>query len=215
MKRTIVMLAAFVSLGLWICAAQSGAQEHEHEGHDESHKAEHEHDHAHVGQDKPGDMGPIPIGPELKRLEQFVGTWKVEHKMWHTPDAEPQLSHGTEVYKLILDGRALVSEFESAGPEGTFKGHGLTIWNVVKQKYQGVWMDIYSYNGPQISWATCDDEGKNWTWKSQMMGFDGKMMSMRGTQKILDKDHQHMEFYATGPDGKEFKMMEFKYTRMK
>lgn len=210
MKKTIVVMAAILSLSLWVATARSGEDKHKHEGCEH-----HKHGHAH------GEQGNVPpyaveIGPELKHFQRFVGTWKLTHKMWMNPESEAKISTGTEVNELILGGRALSSAFESTGPDGLFKGHGLLTWNVMKQKYQCVWLDVLSRNGFVTTWGTCDPKGENWTWKSEgMMGHDGKMMAMRMTEKMPDKDHRFVVMYVTGPDGKEFKMMEFDYTRVK
>ena len=40
-------------------------------------------------------------------------------------------------------------------------------------------------------------------------------MKLRQTFKIVDDNNQVMEMYGAGPDGKEMKMMEIKYTRKK
>ncbi len=40
-------------------------------------------------------------------------------------------------------------------------------------------------------------------------------MEIRETFKIIDDNTQMMEMFGNGPDGKEFKMMEIKYTRKK
>ncbi len=40
-------------------------------------------------------------------------------------------------------------------------------------------------------------------------------MEIRETFKIIDDNTQMMEMFSQGPDGKEFKMMEIKYTRKK
>lgn len=207
MKKTVVVLAAVLSLGFGVAAARSGEGEHKPHGQKDKHAHSKHEGHEH--------MGSVQVGPEHKHLHQFVGTWKVEHKMWFTPDSEPALSTGTEVTTLILDGRAVASQFESTSQGGTFKGYGLTTWNVTKQKYQGCWVDIFSRNGIELSWGTYDEAGKTWTWQMKMMGCDGKMQPMRGVGKMLGKDHQSMVFYITGPDGKEFKTMEFEYTRIK
>ena len=42
---------------------------------------------------------------------------------------------------------------------------------------------------------------------------DGKEMAVKETFKIADDKTQLMEMYAPGPDGKEFKMMQIKFTR--
>jgi len=207
MKRTLVGLAVAVSLGLWVASARSGDEEHEHEGH-EGHAHKH-------GDHEAGEHMPVPLSPEHKRLREFVGTWKVEHKMRHAPDSEPVVSHGTEVVKPVLDGRGLSVAYESTGPEGPYKGVGLMTWNMGKQKYQSVWLSIYSYFGPDMSWGTYDEESRTWEWEMAMTGPDGKKIPARGVSTSPSKNTKIFTFYTSDEDGEEFEMMEFTYTRAK
>jgi hypothetical protein len=41
----------------------------------------------------------------------------------------------------------------------------------------------------------------------------GKEVAVKEIFKIVDDKNQLMEMYGNGPDGKEFKMMEIKYSR--
>ena len=43
----------------------------------------------------------------------------------------------------------------------------------------------------------------------------GKIQNVRETFKIIDDNTQMMEMFMPGPDGKEFKTMEIKFTRKK
>jgi hypothetical protein len=43
----------------------------------------------------------------------------------------------------------------------------------------------------------------------------GKDMHVREVMKLADDNNQTMEMYGPGPDGKEIKMMEIKFTRKK
>lgn len=222
MKKMMVVLVALVSVGLWVSSAKAGAtgrqpkpdEQKEHQHGDEEH-------HPHAPQHKLAEaddapMGATPVGPELKKLEYYVGKWTVEHKMWMVPDSEPMVSQGTEINRMILGGRAMSTMFECcAGPERFFRGHALTTWNVQKQKYHGVWVDVSSRNGFDISWGTCDEKGENWKWDSEMTAPDGTPAKLRMVDTKVDQNHHHFVTYMTGPDGKEFKYMEFNYTRAK
>lgn len=191
MRRAVIVLAVVLGVGLWVGLARSG----EHEGH------------AH--------MGPVPMGPEHKRLQEFVGTWNIEHKGWHEPGAEPVVSQGTEVVKPILDNRGIAFEVESKGPEGPFKGFGFMTWNMGEQKYQSVWLDIFSYHGPTTSWGTFDEGTKTWNFEMEFTGPDGGKMPARSVCESPSRNEKMMTYYVIGEDGEETKMMEIRYTRAK
>jgi hypothetical protein len=218
MKNIWVVLVALVCVSLWVGNASLSAQEKKPDkpagpGEKQPQPAEPK---PGSGEHKePEEMGPVPVGPEHRRLQDFAGTWKVEHKMWHAPDSPPVLGTGTTVNTVILDGLALANQMEVTSPEGTFKGHGFVTWNVVKQKYQGAWLDVYSYNGIDVSYGTYDEANKTWRWQFEVMGPSGQMMTMKSVTKVLDNDHMSEEMTTAGPDGKEFKMMEMTYTRTK
>ncbi|MFH0982916.1 MAG: DUF1579 family protein [Planctomycetota bacterium] len=219
MRRTVVLLAAFVGLGLWVGNARLGAEEKK-PGKPEPPSPKQpgggEHKDAHGEKETHEEWVPVPVGPEHKRLHDFVGTWKIEHKMWHMPDSEPFLSTGTFVATLTLDGLAVISEMQTTGPEGTFKGHGLTTWIVAQKKYQGAWLDVYSYNGILLSFGTYDEAAKTWNWQFERTGPGGeKMPPLKSITKVESKDRMSEDVFTIDTDGKEWKTMAMTYTRIK
>jgi hypothetical protein len=202
MKRVVSVLVACVALGLWIAAAESGDHEHKHGEHGHKHGA-HGHEHG-----EHSDMKPVPISPEHRRLHALVGHWNIEHRAWHEPGGEPVVSRGTEVVTAILDGRALLSEVETRGPAGVFNGHGMTTWNMAKQKYQYAWLDLYSYNGIDSGWGTYDAETDTYTWRMETTSPDGHTTPMRGVHKIVSDDEHVASYFMRDESGGEFKMME-------
>ena len=65
-------------------------------------------------------------GPEHKALEQFVGTWDANVKMWMAPGAPPQESTGTAENKMALGGRFLEQHYEGTFMNQPFTGMGYT-----------------------------------------------------------------------------------------
>lgn len=209
MKRGLIVAAVLVGLMAWMGTPSLLAGEPGHEHGD--------HTHTHGSGDAPalGQMGPPPVGPEHQRLLEFVGTWKIEHLLWSQPGAEPLLSTGTEIITPALDGRAIISNVETTGSIGKFKGYGVATWNPAKRKYETHWLDIFSQNGMEVSWGTFDPKTNTWQWTAETMGMDGRMMKTRAVDTILSKDRRTMEYYVPTPDGKEFKMMAITATRVK
>jgi len=153
-------------------------------------------------------------GREHKALEQFVGTWDADVKMWMAPGAPPQESTGTAENKMALGGRFLEQHYEGTFMNQPFTGMGYTGYDLYKKQYIGTWMDSM---GTSImnSTGTADASGT--------MTFTGKMddpvakktQPFKETMKVVDNDHHVFEMWSPGPDGKMFKMMEISYTRKK
>ena len=151
-------------------------------------------------------------GPEHKALEQFVGTWDANVKMWMAPGAPPQESTGTAENKMALGGRFLEQHYEGTFMNQPFTGMGYTGYDLYKKQYIGTWMDSM---GTSImnSTGTADASGT--------MTFTGKMddpvakktQPFKETMKVVDNDHHVFEMWSPSPDGKMFKMMEITYTR--
>ena len=61
-------------------------------------------------------------GPEHEQFQKLVGEWKTEGKSyWPDPD-NPQVSHGTATFKLLMGGRYLQESFQGEHEGQTFEG---------------------------------------------------------------------------------------------
>ena len=152
-------------------------------------------------------------GPEHKALEQFVGTWDTNAKMWHAPGTPPQESTGTAENKMALGGRFLEQHFEGTMMGQPFSGMGYTGYDLYKKQYVGNWMDSM---GTTIMNSTgkADSSGKTMTFTGTMDDYMAKKtMPFKEVIKVVDNDHHTFEMWYPGPDGKMFKMMEITYTR--
>lgn len=158
-------------------------------------------------------------GEGHKCLEPMVGKFEYATKWWLTPDGEAQESKGTCEYKWILDGRFLQQDVVGPPepPENKpFKGLGLCGYDNMKKEYTCIWTDNMS-TGMMVSYGKADAAGKVITYTGE--GADpmtGNLhQKFRAIEKIESKDKHTFEYYSAGPDGKEFKMMEITYTRVK
>jgi hypothetical protein len=153
-------------------------------------------------------------GDPHKALDSFVGTWDVEFSMWHAPGAEPVRLKGTSESRWILGGRWVEQRFRSEFMGEPFEGLGHVGYDNVKKKYVGSWMDTMS------TWAM---KSEGWqeasgrlVWKATT--FDpmaGKEIEITDRTRLVNPDYFISEMWAPGPDGKEFKSMEFHYRRKK
>jgi hypothetical protein len=152
-------------------------------------------------------------GTEHKALEQFVGTWDTNAKMWQAPGTPPQESTGTAENKMTLGGRFLEQHFEGTMMGQPFTGMGYTGYDLYKKEYVGSWMDSM---GTTIMMSTgkADPSGKTMTMTGTMDDYMAKKtMPFKEVIKVVDNDHHVFEMWYPGPDGKMFKMMEITYTR--
>lgn len=172
----------------------------------------------------PGGMSPEALaamqklaGPSEKHkvLENLAGSWNVQSKMFLGPNKPPMESKGTNEAKLILGGRFLAEDYTSPGMMGQpFAGHGLTGYDLSKQKFVNVWVDNTG------SWVTTsegsiDASNKVITLTGPMLDpQSGKNIPSKSVLRIESADKHTMEMF-TVIDGKEAKMMELTYTRKK
>lgn len=156
-------------------------------------------------------------GPSEKHkvLENLAGSWNVQSKMFMEPGKPPMESKGTNESKLILGGRFLQEDYTSPGMMGQpFAGHGMTGYDLSKQKFVNVWVDNMG------SWmttteGTIDASGKVITLTGPMLDpQSGKNIPSKTVLRVESADKHTMEMF-TVVDGKEAKMMELTYTRKK
>jgi len=159
-----------------------------------------------------------------KLLADMAGTWTYTIKMWMNPDptAKPSESKGTAVRKPMMDGRYFVMDvsgkMQFPGPDGkmkdmTFKGMGIEGYDNVKKKFVGTWLDNMG-TGIFMSEGDYDPTTKTFTYNSEMEPIPGMKTKVREVIKIVDKDHQTLEWYEDRA-GQEAKTMEINYTRAK
>ena len=130
------------------------------------------------------------------------------------PDAEPTVSKGTEVNKLLTGGRWLVSEIRRRVRGRNFEGRGQYGYDQNKDKYVGTWIDTIS-PGLTVLEGTYDSATKTMTYVGDGVGPDGKT---KYTQKMVTKtkDDGSRVFTLYGKmDKDEVKFMEITYTKRK
>jgi Protein of unknown function (DUF1579) len=154
-------------------------------------------------------------GPELQAMEPLVGSWKAKVLFWQDPTKAPQESEGTMTRKWIMGGRILQEDFDGKFAGADFKGLGLMGFDPQKKKYVGTWVDSMA---PSISVMESVYDAKTKTFAGTMDEIDpqtGKKVKARDVLRIVDNDHQVQEMFSTPEGGKEAKMMEIHYHRVK
>lgn len=154
-------------------------------------------------------------GDAHKKLEQFVGTWNVEAKVWmNGPKGEPSVSKGTAEYKLALGGRYLQQEFSGEMMGQQMNGVGYTGYDNFGKKYVSFWIDNMSTAMSTME-GTMDKEGKTLTLRGKMdepsTGQKGK--KVKYVTRVVDKDKHVFESYDVTSFGEKQPVMVITYTR--
>jgi len=153
-------------------------------------------------------------GPQHKQLAEMAGTWEVTIKSFEG-GGEPQVSTGKASRKMIMGGRYLKEDYKGTYMGQPFDGMGLTGFDNALKKFTTVWIDSMS-TGVGVGSGEMDSTGKilttSMTYSDPMTG---KATTMRQILKRESKDLETFEIYGPGPDGREVKMMEMTYKRVK
>ncbi len=154
-------------------------------------------------------------GEMHKMLAKSSGLWNGEVTIWMMPGAPPQKSKSTAENKMIMNGLYQHSMHKGMMDGMPFEGMSTVGFDNAKKVFVTSWVDnmgsgIMHMEGP---W---DPATKSMTLTGQCTDpMTGKVQAVREVFKIIDDNTQMMEMYMPGPDGKEFKMMEIRYTRAK
>ena len=155
----------------------------------------------------PGDMH--------KMIAKWDGTWNGDITMWMYPGAPEQKMKGTAVNKMIMNGLYQESNHTGTMMGMPFNGKSILAYDNHRKEFISTWIDNMG-SGIMVMRGTWDDATKTCTLKGKMVdpGTKGDIEE-RETFKIIDDNTQEMEMFVTGPDGKEFKTMNIKFTRKK
>lgn len=154
----------------------------------------------------PGDMH--------KMMASWNGTWSEDISMYE-PGKEPQKSTGTVTNKMVMGGRYQEAIHNSTMMGQPFEGHSTLGWDNIRKMFESTWIDNMGTGVMKVS-GPWDAATKTITLSGPMMDFTtGKETNFKEVLKVVDDNTQHVEMYGTGPDGKEWKMMEIHLTRKK
>jgi hypothetical protein len=156
------------------------------------------------------------LGEPHKMLAKSNGTWSAEMSYWQKDGDSAMKMSGTQVTSSILDGHYQQSTYSGDMGGMPFKGISTLGYDNVSKEYVSTWIDnmgtsIMTMKG---TWDAATNS-LNLTGK-QKNPANGLECTEREVYKIVD-DHTHvLEMYGPDPQtGKEYKMMEVKYTRKK
>ena len=157
------------------------------------------------------------IDDNTQMMESWSGTWDGDVTMWHAPGAPPEKSKSTSQNKMVMGGRYQISNHTGNMMGMPFEGMSTVAYDNARKVFINTWIDNMG-SGMMVMEGPWDAASKTMTLKGKVVdptAGNGKEMEIRETFKIIDDNTQMMEMFGLGPDGKEFKMMEIKYTRKK
>ncbi len=153
-------------------------------------------------------------GPHHEILDKLVGEFTTTTKMWMTPGAPPDVSHGSSKSELILGGRYVAMDFKGTMMGEPFYGRDIFGYDNVKQKYHGAWADtagtgLYMYSG------TMNEAGDTITTFGEYPSFTGEgITKMKSVSAFSDDGSVTFSMYFKEPGMPEWMQnMEIVYTR--
>ena len=146
------------------------------------------------------------VSPEMKVLERFVGTWKVEQTT-KTADGREVKATGFATARLVLGGRYL--EYAAITNPGEQELYILMTYDEAKKEHRS-W--FFNSNGVQSEWSGTWDEGTKTLTRTADLG-RGRTGKTIG--RFLDDDTTELSLVGKHRDGKVFIKMNSKSTRQR
>lgn len=155
---------------------------------------------------KPQEMA--KPGPEVKKLEYFSGTWKVEGEMKASPMGPAGKFSGTEHNEWMPGGFFLISHSDETTPMGAGKGLAIFGYDAKEKMYT---YQAYNSMGESEN-ATGTLAGDTWTWTNEHK-VEGKMLKGRFTVKTASPTAYSFKFEMQPEGGEWSTVMEGKATK--
>ena len=149
-------------------------------------------------------------------LKAFIGTWKADVQFWMDPQMAPQESQGTSESTMILDGHFLEQKYTGNMMGKPFEGRAIIGYDNLRKEYTSLWLDNMA-TGIVESAAKYDPASKTLT-EEGSMSCPLTMETHRWHKAVttfIDADHYTYESYMKDKNGKEFKGMIIRYSRIK
>ncbi len=148
-------------------------------------------------------------------IASWNGIWNAENTQWMDSKAPPAITKGTATNKMILGGRFQEMNYKGEIMGMPFEGIGTLGYDNALQIFTSTWIDNMG-TGVMTMEGQWDEATKTINFKGKSTDpMTKKTMDMREVFTVIDANNQKMEMFGKGMDGKEFKMMEIKFTRKK
>lgn len=140
-------------------------------------------------------MQPPKPGPELKKLEYFVGNWKSHATLNMGPNAPKAEISASDTDEWMSGGFFVVNHSSFQGTIGTGEEIEIMGYDTDAKVYT---YDSFNSNG-QHEQAKGTMDGDTWTWNSDL-NMGGQMVKTQYIQKILSPDSFSFKLNIS-PDG--------------
>ncbi|HMN95530.1 MAG TPA: DUF1579 domain-containing protein [Phycisphaerales bacterium] len=152
-------------------------------------------------------------GPHHEWMAKFVGSWDVDVTHWMAPGAPPSSSKAIAVAEMRFGGRFLVERVRGDFGGAPFEGEGVLGYDNVLGHFVMTWLDNFS-TGIGIGEGKLSDDRKTFTSTLKMSDpITGGVQVSRSVETFPTPDTRHIEAFAKGPDGEEYKTMVLSYAR--
>jgi hypothetical protein len=153
-------------------------------------------------------------GEMHKMMDKWNGNWDADATFW-APGKPEMKSKSSVSNKMLFDGRYQETTFSGDMMGMPFLGKSTTAYDNHKKQFKTTWIDNMG-SGMMVMEGPWDETSQTMNLKGKTMDPEtGYEMDARETFKIIDDNTQEMEMFLMMPDGKEFKMMNIRFTRKK
>lgn len=150
--------------------------------------------------------------PQLARLEDFVGTWKVTEQHFNERGDEVASASGTEEVIWILDRHALKRSYQTSTTKTSYSAVGTFTWNEPDGAYTGVWFDNFSTSGPTTARGEWDEEQSAFVFILEAKARDGTSLRHKVIERFEDERTRVATTYVLKGD-EAIKRLEVRYAR--
>ncbi len=147
-------------------------------------------------------------------LAKSNGSWNADMTHWMGKGAPAQMSKGSCVNSMIMDGRYQKSEHKADFMGMPFNGMSIVGYDNYEKVFKSTWVDNMG-TGIMMMSGPWDEASKTMTLTGTTINpANGKECKMREVFRIVDDNTHIMEMYGPDPQtGEEYKNMEIKFTR--
>jgi hypothetical protein len=146
-------------------------------------------------------------------LKNFEGKWDVNMTAWMQPGAEPTETQSSGESEMILGGRFLKVNVKGLMFGQPYEGQQILGYDNFKEKFISFWIDSSS-TAFYLMEGTFDKEKKAITdvgsWDDPMTG---GTIKVRAVTTLVNENEYTYQMFMVGPDGNEFKSMEYRAIR--
>lgn len=148
-----------------------------------------------------------------KQLENLIGEFDAEVKIWKTPDSEPMKFTGTVTRQWILDGRFIKEIVKAQGEMGPFEGLGFIGYNNIDGQYETIWMESMSTAIIKGSGSYNPDKKEFFTMSKYRNPYTHKLITHWKKIELGNSSRQVATGWQTTVDGRDFKSFEGVFER--